>query len=92
LAKTLNPQAPIVAGRGDTGDVAGAIHIHSIRIGDIPGEHQVQFASDDEVITLTHRAISREAFARGAIRAAKFLASRDRGLFSMEDLLGKENA
>jgi 4-hydroxy-tetrahydrodipicolinate reductase len=46
----------------------------------------VYFATDDEVVTVSHRALSRDAFARGAVRAVCFVAEKDRGLYSMEDL------
>lgn len=58
------------------------INIHSIRSGGIYGEHQVQFASQDETITITHTALSRTAFVRGAIEYANFIATQKTGLFS----------
>lgn len=67
---------------------AGAIGIHAVRGGDVVGEHTVCFMSDGERVELTHRAASREAFAAGAVLAAKFAAARKKGLFSMEDVLG----
>ncbi len=62
--------------------------IHSIRGGTIVGDHTVYFAGQQEVIEITHRAQSREVFARGAIAAAKFLASKAPGLYSMKELIG----
>ncbi len=61
--------------------------IHSIRGGTIPGEHTVIFAGPDEVIELTHTVFSREIFARGALKAAKFIVTKGRGLYSMEDMM-----
>ncbi|HML38131.1 MAG TPA: 4-hydroxy-tetrahydrodipicolinate reductase [Bacillota bacterium] len=61
--------------------------IHSVRGGTIPGEHTVIFAGPDEVIELTHTAYSKEVFARGAIKAAKFIVDKSSGLYSMEDML-----
>lgn len=61
--------------------------IHSVRGGTIPGEHTVIFAGPDEVIELTHTAYSREVFAHGAIKAAKFIVNKSSGLYSMEDML-----
>lgn len=61
--------------------------IHSIRSGDVPGEHRIIFECQGERIEIKHEAISREAFAKGAIRAAKFLAHCSPGLYTMKDLL-----
>ncbi len=64
------------------------IGVHSIRGGSIVGDHTVLFAGTDERIELTHKAQSRDAFARGAVRAAIFAAGKSSGLFSMKDVLG----
>lgn len=61
--------------------------IHAVRGGSIPGEHTILFAGPDEMIEITHTALSREIFARGAIKAAKFLTTRENGLYSMNDLV-----
>lgn len=63
------------------------IGIHAVRGGNIVGEHDVIFAGRDEVIELNHRATSREVFAVGAVKAAKFLAGKPAGLYSMKDVL-----
>ena len=63
------------------------IGIHSIRGGTIVGEHQVIFAGNNEVISLSHSAASREIFAVGALRAAVYLADKGPGLYSMSDLI-----
>lgn len=63
------------------------IGIHAIRGGNIVGEHDVIFAGRDEVITLSHHASSREVFAVGAIKAAKFLAGQKPGMYSMKEVL-----
>ncbi len=60
----------------------------TIRAGDIVGEHTVLFADEGERIEISHKASSRMTFARGAIRAARWVASRNSGLFSMQDVLG----
>lgn len=66
------------------------IGISSVRGGNIVGDHEVIFAGRDEVIELKHSAMSREVFASGALRAARFLAGVDSpGLYSMTDLVGK---
>ncbi len=64
-----------------------SIGIHAVRGGDIVGDHTVIFAGPAERIELTHRAHSRDAFARGAIRAARFVAKAPQGLYSMQDVL-----
>lgn len=61
--------------------------IHAVRGGTIPGEHSVLYAGDDEIIELTHTALSRDIFANGALKAALFLAKQTPGLYSMENLL-----
>ncbi len=64
------------------------IGIQSIRGGNIVGEHEIIFAGLDEVIEITHRATSREVFAVGSLRAAQFMKGREKGLYSMDDLIG----
>ena len=63
------------------------IGIHSVRGGTIVGEHDVIFAGRDEVITLSHAAHSKQVFAVGALRAAKFIADKLNGLYDMNDIL-----
>ena len=63
------------------------VGIHAVRAGGIIGEHSVIFASDDDVITVTHRAGSRDLFARGALKAAEFAARATPGLYGMDDVL-----
>lgn len=65
------------------------IGISAVRGGTIVGEHQVIFAGKDEVINLTHRAQSREIFAVGALRAARFLLGKPAGMYNMEDLVNE---
>ncbi len=68
--------------------VDSKIHIAALRIADSPGEHTVIFAMLGETLELTHRALNRDGFARGALDAARFLAGKPAGLYSMEDVLG----
>ena len=68
------------------------IGIHAVRGGTIVGEHEVMFAGEDELITITHSARSKRVFAVGAIRAAKFLPQKQAGMYEMKDLLAEENA
>ncbi len=63
------------------------IGIHSIRGGTIVGEHEVIFAGNNEMVSLTHTATSREVFATGALRAAIYLAPKSAGLYDMSDLI-----
>ena len=65
------------------------IGIHAVRGGTIVGEHEVMFAGEDEIITITHSAHSKRVFAVGAIRAAKFLPSCEAGMYEMKDLLAE---
>ncbi len=64
------------------------IGIQTLRAGDIVGEHTVMFAGKGERIELTHRAHSRDTFAAGAIRAAKWVVGKNPGLYDMQDVLG----
>ncbi len=64
------------------------IGILSLRSGDVVGEHTVSFGTLGERLELTHRAHNRDTFARGAVRAARWVGSRPPGLYSMQDVLG----
>ncbi len=66
----------------------GSIGFQTLRGGDIVGEHTVLFAGDGERVELTHRASSRETFARGALRAGRWLIGQAPGRYDMEDVLG----
>ncbi len=71
--------------------VKSEIGIHAVRGGTIVGEHEVMFAGEDEIITITHSAASKRVFAVGAIRAAKFLKGKAAGRYAMKELLAEEN-
>ncbi len=60
----------------------------TVRGGDVVGEHTVSFYAEGERIEITHKASSRMAFARGAVRAAEWLVRKDAGLYDMQDVLG----
>ncbi len=78
-----------VEGRSGIGERKKAdIGLLSVRAGDIAGEHTVMFGGIGERIELVHRAHSRDAFGRGAIRAAQWLAGKENGLHGMQDVLG----
>jgi 4-hydroxy-tetrahydrodipicolinate reductase len=66
----------------------GEIGIQVIRAGDIVGDHTVLFGGPGERIEVTHRAQSRDTFARGALRAARWVVTRPPGLYDMHDVLG----
>lgn len=77
---------------GNTGERdRKTIGFETIRAGDIVGEHTVMFAGIGERIEITHKASSRMTFAKGAMRAAAWLAAKDRGLFDMQDVLGLQD-
>jgi 4-hydroxy-tetrahydrodipicolinate reductase len=74
--------------RGQVGErPRGEIGIHALRTGDNPGEHTVVFGLMGECLELSHRALNRDGFARGALDAAKFLAGKPARLYTMDDLL-----
>ncbi len=80
-----------VATHGREGQVGerkkGTIGFHAVRGGDIVGDHTVLYAGQGERLELTHRASSREAFARGALKAALFLSTKSNGFYDMFDVL-----
>ncbi len=70
----------------------GSIGFASVRAGSIVGDHDVLFALDEEIIHLQHRALDRTTFARGAVRAARWVVGRPPGLYGMADVLGLPGA
>mgnify|MGYP002129231222 CR=1 FL=1 len=66
----------------------GDIGFSAIRGGDIVGDHTVLFAGTGERIEVTHKSSSRATYAQGSLRAVRFLANQERGLFDMFDVLG----
>jgi 4-hydroxy-tetrahydrodipicolinate reductase len=71
---------------------AGEIGVHALRGGDVVGDHVVIFAASGERVELTHKASSRETFAQGALRAARWVAGRAPGVYDMQDVLGLKGA
>ena len=63
------------------------IGIHALRGGSIAGEHDIVFAGKDEVITISHLATSKEIFAVGAVKAAKYLAGKPAGFYTMKNVM-----
>jgi len=86
----LDPAAACVYERhGDTGPrKPGTIGVQTLRGGDVVGEHTVYFIADGERLELSHRATGRDNFARGAVRAARWVAGKPPGLYDMQDVLG----
>jgi 4-hydroxy-tetrahydrodipicolinate reductase len=90
LIKSINEALPlpkeVVSGHQGKRN-PDTIGVFAIRAGAIAGDHSVLFASDWESIEISHRAFSKEVFAQGALRAAKFIVDKSKGLYSMDDLL-----
>lgn len=63
------------------------IGLHAVRGGSVAGDHEIGYYGPSEIITLSHHAQSRSVFAHGALKAAQFLVTRPKGLYSMEDML-----
>ena len=81
-------QCAVYGREGQTGPrSAKEIGFETIRAGDVVGDHTVLFATEGERIEITHKASSRMTFAKGAVRAAVWLADKPKGLFDMQDVL-----
>lgn len=91
IAKSRNIDLEEVVTYGREGLVGERDHqeigIHSLRLGNVIGEHRVIFGGGAERLELFHKAESRETFARGALKAAAFIVKQHPGLYSMENLL-----
>ena len=86
--QTVRPNAQIVTGRSGMGKrTKEEIGIHAIRMGNIPGEHEVLIGTNNQTITLKHETHDRALFAEGALAAAEFLQGKGPGLYDMTDLL-----
>ena len=92
LADVRKQQLSKVARHGREGIVgertSEEIGIHSIRGGDVVGDHTVVFATNGERVELTHKASSRDTFANGALRAAAWVVKQKPGVYDMQDVLG----
>jgi 4-hydroxy-tetrahydrodipicolinate reductase len=92
LAEVRGEQLRDVIRHGRAGIVgertAAEIGMHSLRGGDVVGDHTVIFAANGERLELTHKAASRETFANGALRAAQWATRQRPGLYDMQDVLG----
>jgi 4-hydroxy-tetrahydrodipicolinate reductase len=88
LGENLDDLA-VYAREGHTGErKAGSIGFATIRGGDIVGDHTVLFAGEGERIEISHKSSSRQSYAQGSLRAARFLQSQSSGLYDMQDVLG----
>src|SRR5579862_1797509 len=92
LAEVRKQQLEKVARHGRVGIVgertSAEIGMHSIRGGDVVGDHTVIFANVGERLELTHKASSRDTFANGALRAAQWVVTQKPGIYDMQDVLG----
>ena len=92
LADVRHQQLAAVARHGREGIVgertSEEIGMHSVRGGDVVGDHTVIFATNGERVELTHKASSRDTFANGALRAALWVVKQKSGLYDMQDVLG----
>jgi 4-hydroxy-tetrahydrodipicolinate reductase len=87
--RNLNAEALRHGRTGITGERSKSeVGIHSLRGGDVVGDHTVIFAGLGERLELTHKASDRAIFARGAVRAAQWVAGRKAGVYDMQDVLG----
>ncbi len=88
LKRDLN-EVGVYARQGMIGErTRNEIGIQTLRAGDIVGEHTVYFGGLGERIEITHRASSRDTFARGALRAAGWIVNKEAGFYDMQDVLG----
>lgn len=89
-AATARTRSDLVHGReGDVGERRkGEIGVHALRMGDVVGDHTVYYVGNGERIMLGHLAHSRDIFARGALRAAAFMAAQRPGRYAMAQVLG----
>lgn len=92
IADTLGRDLKTCAVYGREGQTGArdrkTIGFATVRAGDIVGDHTAMFAGDGEIVEITHKASSRMTFAKGAVRASKWLMEKDKGLFDMQDVLG----
>jgi 4-hydroxy-tetrahydrodipicolinate reductase len=96
LVKTIQdawpqPLTPVTGREGQCGPrEAGELGLFALRGGSVVGEHELVFAGPDETVRISHRAESRELFARGALKAARWLAKQPAGYYGMDDLAGSQ--
>lgn len=87
--KSVRPQCVYNIGRPENGKrTAEEIGIHSLRLGNVVGIHEILVSTGSETITLKHECHSRDLFAEGALRAAAFICGKGPGLYNMKDIIG----
>lgn len=91
ILNTLSNEKIVFGREGSTKRTTSEIGVHAIRGGSVAGIHEVQFLLDDEVITISHRAESKQVFVNGAITAARFIARQQPGYYNMNDLIEGDN-
>ena len=86
--KSVRPEAVAHCGRqGEARRGPNEVGIQSLRMGNVVGIHEVHICTDNQMLTLRHEAQDRSVLAQGAVRAARFMAGKGPGLYSMEDIL-----
>ena len=87
--REVRNDAPLVIGRHENGKrTQREIGIHSLRLGNEVGTHEIIISTGNETITLKHKAENRALFAEGALTAAAFLCGKPAGLYNMQDMIG----
>lgn len=90
LAQIMNPMHQyneLYGRRGECGQRGKEIGIHAIRGGNLAGEHTILYLGEDESLEITHKAVTKQIFIHGAIKAAAFLSDKEKGYYTMEDVL-----
>lgn len=93
LAAIMNPDHAyneLYGRRGECGQRGKEIGIHAIRGGNLAGEHTILYLGEGETLELTHTATSKQIFIHGAMKAADFLLEKEKGYYTMEDVLFRE--
>ena len=90
-AKDARPNATFCVGRHENGKrPKDEIGIHSIRLGNVVGEHEIHISTGNETLVLRHEAHSRALFAEGALVAAHYLQNKTPGLYTLADMFGED--
>ena len=90
LAQIMNPMHQyneLYGRRGECGQRGKEIGIHAIRGGNLAGEHTILYLGKDESLEITHKAVTKQIFINGVIKAAAFLSDKEKGYYTMEDVL-----
>ena len=88
--KEVRPDAVAHCGRAGEGKRAKEeIGIHALRLGNVVGIHEIHIHTGNQSLTLKHESGSRAMLADGAVTAARFMVGKEKGLYNMEDILGK---